>query len=674
MPDSFKLIRPWEGSKDRAFEEICYQLLREPEDLPPGMQGLPVRTGNPDGGVEWYARTTNGEEWGWQAKYIYDIDDLLTAMTTTVERVAKERTQLTRLTFCIPWNLPAGTAKGKRKSARQKYEDKVGTWKRTIAGADNVAFVLMQGSDLLDRLASPKHAGRAWFWWNEPFLGPDWLASFQRQQADVAGHRYRPILQVDVPIQDDVSALGFADSYFDELSRHTRLAVERLKNISAPAAALGDAVVSSAQTTLDATAPLISIVRSANYRAEQADPLDELNQAVAACAEAVGHAQEQTRLASATLGEDKPEEGRPSNAELLRMHSSDLGRASNALYGLRQFLQDSASRTLSERFYFLTGSAGTGKTHLCLDSVQRALDEQRPTLVVFGGQLGAGDLWSSMCDQLGLPNLGADVLLGALEAVAEASGLNGRRFVFMVDALNDTQAEDYWASRLPALRASFAGRPLLSLLVSCRDTYLDYIDPEDRYKSFRRTHPGFAGREVEATHKYFEHYGLREPKIPLLLPEFTVPLFLLTYCEGLKGEGLTAPPPGHEGRVEIFERFLQIELKRVTRNLGLTPGSGKARAALDALLDEMSATGTEYVRFDRAVELTLAHVPERTEWPRTALGALLSEGLLNDERIYAGDNRVRAVRITYQAFSDFLILQRRLQSTPEGTTALLPFP
>jgi hypothetical protein len=77
MLDSFKSIRPWEGSKDRAFEEICYQLLREPEDLPSNMHGVPVRTGNPDGGVEWYAGTADGGEWGWQAKYIEEIDDLL---------------------------------------------------------------------------------------------------------------------------------------------------------------------------------------------------------------------------------------------------------------------------------------------------------------------------------------------------------------------------------------------------------------------------------------------------------------------------------------------------------------------------------------------------------------------------------------------------------------------
>ena len=300
----------------------------------------------------------------------------------------------------------------------------------------------------------------------------------------MAGDRYRPVLQVDVPIQEDLSALGFGDSYFDELGRHTRLAVERLNAISAPETTLGESVADSTQAALDAAAQLKSIVKSADYQAEQVDPLDELGQAVATCIAALSEAQEQTRSAERSPDTSADKDERSARTELLKHHSYELSRAANALSALRSFLDDSASRAVRERFYFLTGSAGAGKTHLCLDSVQRALDEHRPALVVFGGQLGAGDLWSSICDQLGLPDLGADTLLGALEATAEASGLHGRRFVFMVDALNDTKTEDYWASRSPALRASFAARPPLSLLVSCRDTYLDYVDPEDRYKSF----------------------------------------------------------------------------------------------------------------------------------------------------------------------------------------------
>jgi len=66
----FGSIRAWDGSQHRAFEELCYQ-LRDPA---PAKAEL-IKTGDPDGGLEWYVRHhSNGVEWGWQAKYSFDIE------------------------------------------------------------------------------------------------------------------------------------------------------------------------------------------------------------------------------------------------------------------------------------------------------------------------------------------------------------------------------------------------------------------------------------------------------------------------------------------------------------------------------------------------------------------------------------------------------------------------
>jgi len=86
---SFDQLRTWNGEQSRAFEEISYQLLKY--QVPAGTRA--IRTGNPDGGVEWYATLPDGTEWGWQAKHVHGIDALLNAMTDSVKRVAKERPQ-----------------------------------------------------------------------------------------------------------------------------------------------------------------------------------------------------------------------------------------------------------------------------------------------------------------------------------------------------------------------------------------------------------------------------------------------------------------------------------------------------------------------------------------------------------------------------------------------------
>ena len=189
-PSSFATIRPWRGSQDRAFEEISYQLLKD--DVPMG--SVAVRSGNPDGGVEWYADLPNGDQWGWQTKNVQGIEALLTAMTESVRAVAAERPNLVRLTFVISWNLATGTSKGQRKSQRQKYEEKKSDWRSEVPGAHRIDFHLVQESDLLANLALSKHRGRAWFWWQRPTLGLDWLKSFQLHQADIAGDKYRPDL------------------------------------------------------------------------------------------------------------------------------------------------------------------------------------------------------------------------------------------------------------------------------------------------------------------------------------------------------------------------------------------------------------------------------------------------------------------------------------------------
>ena len=97
----FATLRTWEGEQSRAFEELSFQLLKD--RVPTGTRA--IRTGNPDGGVEWYAVLPNGEEHGWQAKHVQGIEALLTAMTESVTRVAKERPTLRTLTFVISWNL-----------------------------------------------------------------------------------------------------------------------------------------------------------------------------------------------------------------------------------------------------------------------------------------------------------------------------------------------------------------------------------------------------------------------------------------------------------------------------------------------------------------------------------------------------------------------------------------
>lgn len=66
MSIDWKNLRPWNGSQQSAFEELCCQLAAC-ERTPGG--SIFIRKGTPDAGVECFWRLPNGDERGWQAKF-----------------------------------------------------------------------------------------------------------------------------------------------------------------------------------------------------------------------------------------------------------------------------------------------------------------------------------------------------------------------------------------------------------------------------------------------------------------------------------------------------------------------------------------------------------------------------------------------------------------------------
>ncbi len=670
MATSFDTLRTWNGEQSRAFEELAFQLLKESVPL----AGRAIRTGNPDGGVEWYATLKDGSEWGWQAKHVHGIDALLTAMTASVERVAKERPNLRRLTFVISWNLATGKAgRGgrERKSQREKYEDKVVTWQQTVAGANLIQFDLVQGSDLLDELAKPQHAGRRYFWWGELVFGAQWLASRHQEQSAAAGEKYRPDLQVDVPIQEDLLALGFDQSVcvaFDRMLLDVRSGLAEVrpwsKNEGAATVGFYEAVQVAANS-LSATAEALSL-----QAGDASSALAPLVAGLEACRSAIRSAAEhegELQAAWRDLSVDDPKRLESPPEWTNSYHFRILTVAVDTLL---EWLGSTVGRSFRGRVYFLTGEAGSGKTHLLLDATRRALDSGRAAVFLTAAQFGRGNLWASVADQLGLEPVGAEVLLSAMDAAGEAASVRGSRFVIFIDALNETTPSDFWRVNLPMLRATVAAYPHVAIAVSCRDTYVDLVlEGSEGSHYIRRSHPGFAEREIEATQRYFAHYKLEAPRIPLLTPEFTLPLFLRLYCESLSQEDRRPAPDGHQGRVAIFERYLAAKLATVARRYRPSATSAyelgaatvQVRTVVDALLDELSRLGRESMSVTNAEQVAQGSLGPAGVDVTRVLGLLQEEGVLTRERLYLGDGEIgEGIRIVFQAFSDFLLLKRRL--------------
>lgn len=75
------------------------------------------------------------------------------------------------------------------------------------------------------------------------------------------------------------------------------------------------------------------------------------------------------------------------------------------------------------------------------------------------------------------------------------------------------------------------------MVLSIRSSYFDLVIPEGIKNNDSVTivtHYGFDDMEYDASKIFFKYYNIEQPTIPLLHPEFSNPLFLKLFCEGLK--------------------------------------------------------------------------------------------------------------------------------------------
>lgn len=653
--ESFKTIRSWDGSQPRAFEELCYQL----RDATPPSAKL-TKTGDPDGGVEWYINFADGTQWGWQAKYSFDIDTLLQLMETSLVTVVGKRPKLNKLTYCIPWDLPdAPDPAGGRKSARQKFEERKTSWRERIAGADNVEIELLTAGDLVDRLARPEHRGREWFFWEEHVLDTRWCEAQLEITKVAAGPRYTPELHIDLPVAFSLEGLAQSDRYATRYRARRGEVIRAAAELFKPRGSGGE-MTQKTSALKRAVEVWEDAASQTDFGPEDPLPVQQLGEATRAAESAA----EELRSAIRTKRDER--HGKRTYEDRLNSLLAYLMRYSAALNRYDDFMASTATLAASRRALLITGEAGQGKTHMFCDAGETAIERGQPALVLLAGRFSPRTLWTSIQEQLGLPNVGRDVLIQALSAAGEASG---SPVVLLVDALNESDEASVWQVELPALRAALQLSPWLALGVSCRSTYRRLVLPtEGLGDAFAEIdHPGFRGRELEATEQFFSAFGIEQPRVPLLLPEFSNPLFLKLYCEGLHGLGLSAPPSGHSHLTEVFDRYLESRASVINTKLKLDPVD---RAVEEAVADfaraVSAASDRDGLERSAAKSLIDAYAPHLSSWPDTLFGQLLAENVLTEDLAWrrgpdqADGLPVESVRFSYQKFSDHRVVSAAL--------------
>jgi hypothetical protein len=645
----WRQIRTWKGSQDSAFEELCCQFARtETKSLPPGAHF--ERRGAPDAGVECLWRMPTGIEWGWQAKFITESPRAKhwNELDHSVRTALQQNPQLQRYSICIPAILPDDRRVG-RKSGRQNWNEHVKKWTKWFSDQRRtVEFVLWDESVLLEFLAKPEHTGRRAFWFGGTAFTAEWFSQQGVKPAiRQAAQRYTPPLHIEVPVQQTFQGLIRSGEFHQRL----RGEAERIRRIMEET--LGFAInleKDDAQTSLRKSAK--QFVESASYFPASASDLLDLSVALSAIGDfekAIAEEEQRIFRSRSSSSDDR---------SFIIAQLRDLQRA---LYQLKEFFSSQEVAASLFGKLVVSGGAGSGKTHLFCATAEELSAKQRPVVLFLGEQFhGNAEPWTQIQQLLGL-HMTRDELLGALDTAGQAQDC---RTLILIDALNEGAGITYWRNYLASTFEQLRRFPHVSIAVSIRDAYREDIAKMVSTDAAFVSHHGLRGRVAKAARRFFAHYGLPEPNVPVLQPEYENPLFLKLLCETIRSraEIRLSDPPSFS---ELLKMVLDDANARVAVSLDYDLSERYVQRAVALVAGMMAKANTDLLPWPLVVDELKKLKPSETK-SRSLAQHLISEDLLTRVRGFGADADEEYVRFAYQRFSDFTVVAEMLRDMKTG--------
>ena len=666
----FRNIRTHSGSQDEGFEEFCCQIAQHAVKVPEGSKHVRFRGAGGDGGVEFVWQLPSGEEWGWQAKYFFELDKQ--QLDKSVSTALTIHPSLSQYFICVPFNLTGPTGRP-GKSQCEKYEEYKAQWEKLAEDKGmSIKFILWNKSYLIDQLLSiDPDFSRTRYWFDLQFLSNRWFNNHLTEVVKAAEPRYTPELTVDVPIYQAFEAFGRTPVWersIRELITEARKTKEhwshRLGNSPDPSVpelpTLAREPVESLVPLLQEAIQLLEALVISNDEAK----LHRLRETIQAAKERT------SRCLTITTEALETEHGEGlADSESFRQFMAeyqvsfpaahvDLSRETIDLLSNLEIWLDKFGQISNVSAALVVGPAGIGKTHSICDIALDRLRRGLKSIVLLGEQFSEGEPWEQIRQSLGLSGvLTRDKILGTLNVAGEVTGYP---CIVFIDALNETQPRDLWRRHLSRFVEQVSRYEWLKVCFSCRSSYLDDVIP-DNFSIPHIEHRGFEGVEFEACFAFFEHYNLESPSMPLMQPEFSNPLFLRLVCESLRDGGVSRFPDRMLGFSEVVSYLLESKETKIAHLLDYNPREHIVKDALDLLTSQMQKKQSRWLKWKEA-KATCDSLWPSQQRSTSLFHQLIREGIIKEDRLIdsSSDSPIDVIRYSFERLGDYLLTQKYL--------------
>ncbi len=646
------------SSQNDAFEELLCQLAKK-EAIEKKKNFIKV--GNPDGGVECYIVLENGDEIGFQAKWFLSTPEenqwnqIEKSFKTAIEKHPK------LITYYVSMPLDRADPRiKKQKWFMDKWEDKVAKWKNFAKDTYNrdISFIYWGSSELIERLTKEEYIGLKSFFFSAIDLSDKWFKNQNELAIKDLGARYTPEINVDIEIVKNFDALSRNNKFrlrIDKLYHETMIAfrkcfkhsyrkheilqslLELINHDLISLENLYDSIIFEGILYIDIKAITLVLENISNVSYKLNDTLYELNQE--------------------EIKEQKIETSKDGYRKSTKYDSTirDFKDFLSALYEFKEIIDSRALKLFNTPFMILDGEAGIGKSHLLADVVNERILENSNSIFLLGQHFRESkNPWSQILDLLDMNKFSKDEFLSALNTKAE---VKNKRLIIFIDAINEGKGRDFWNDFLISFIETIKKYEWLGLVLSVRSSYFDLIIPKKVFENnlvLPITHFGFQGIEYGASSLYFKNYNILQPSIPLLHPEFSNPLFLKLFCEGLNKKGYTHIPDGYEGITHIIKFFIEgIEEKLLKKYQNI-----KSLKLIDKTINILIpfVLKNQTISYTDALSVFIEKIESKWKINPEFLDDLITEGLLTKNLFYNHDTEEyeEGIYFVYERFEDHL--------------------
>ncbi len=553
MTLNWRSIRIHNNSQNNGFEELVCQLAR---GVKLKKQKKFYRLGTPDGGVECYWELEDNTEIGWQAKYVFSIDDLISQVDSSIKTAVKNHEKMTVYVVAIPFNLPdphyIGRGGKPIKSAKTKWNEKVKKWETEHSNEEKKFKVeLWDESKLNELLVSPKYEGLRYYWFNgNEFTFEKFSLNLDSAISDL-GPRYTSELNIELELS----------SVFDYLLRNERA----LKGIQK--------YYYSLKISLENTIEMcIGLKKSINI-SDETNHLTDIQKHIKQLLRMDSFLEmESIDCSEITLYLNEIEKTLQSIWSKIDDYFIDKEtKVSNYKAKLNDLLliieegNNLISRniTLSENpFMILHGEPGIGKSHLLADICLKQKERGIPAILLLGEQFSNVIEPRETIKQRLQYSGSFSSLLQLLNTIGQ---VHMQRILIVIDALNEGEGTYIWQRYLAGLETEIRGYPWIAFVASVRTDYIHDILPEKSKKSMVLIeHTGFEETYDFACEHFFEYYNL-DIRVPIFNTEFNNPLFLKLFCESCEDSIETQELPSFPKIIEQYISHINEKLYRKFR-------------------------------------------------------------------------------------------------------------